>query len=80
MVVTQAKLEILRKQKGLKQKDLADVLGFTRRTYINKVKGTTEFTADEMFKLAKYFNMSIEDIFSPSTHQNGELEEKSGLV
>lgn len=80
MKIEQAKLEILRKSKGLTQKDLADVLGFTRRTYINKIKGSTEFTATEMFKLSRYFNMNIEDIFSPPTHQIGELNTESDLV
>lgn len=70
----QEKLIKLRKVYNVRQKDLAEYLNITKRTYCNKEKGISQFTSDEMFALSKYFKKSLEEIFLPSTYQNGNKE------
>ncbi|MBS5857214.1 MAG: helix-turn-helix transcriptional regulator [Clostridia bacterium] len=73
----QEKLIKLRKVYNVRQKDLAEYLNITKRTYCNKEKGISQFTSDEMFALSKYFKKSLEEIFLPSTYQNGNKENVS---
>ena len=73
----QEKLIKLRKVYNVRQKDLAKYLNITKRTYCNKEKGISQFTSDEMFALSKYFKKSLEEIFLPSTYQNGNKENVS---
>lgn len=70
----QEKLIILRKNKGIQQKELAEILGITLTAYNLKENGKYQFTGDQMFKIAEYFKMPIEDIFLPRIHQNGVKE------
>ncbi len=73
----QEKLIKLRKVYNVRQKDLAEYLNITKRTYCNKEKGISQFTSDEMVALSKYFKKSLEEIFLPSTYQNGNKENVS---
>lgn len=68
----QEKLIILRKQKNVTQKEIADLIGITPKQYCLKENGNAKFNGDEMFKIADFFKMQIGDIFLPTTHQNGE--------
>lgn len=70
----QTKLILLRKKRNVTQKELAEVLGITTKQFSSKELGKTRFNGDEMFIIAKYFKKKIDDIFLPTTHQNGELE------
>ena len=56
-------LKSLRVRQGLKQKDVADILGIQTTSYNNKENGKRKFTVDEAIKLSKLFKCSIEDIF-----------------
>lgn len=67
----QEKLLLIRKNKNITQKELAECIGISVNQYSLKEKGKYNFNCDEMFKIAKYLGMSIEDIFLPSKHQNG---------
>lgn len=69
----QEKLILLRKQKGTTQKELANLLGISAKQFSSKELGKTRFNGDEMFKIADYYNLKVDDIFLPTTHQNGEL-------
>lgn len=69
----QEKLLLIRKKKNIKQQELADLLGISLNQYSQKEKGNYNFTCDEMFKIADYLKMSIEEIFIPSIHQNGVI-------
>ena len=60
------KLEELRKQKGIRQEDLAQALGVSRQTVISLEKGKYNPSLALAFKLARYFALSIEDIFDDS--------------
>jgi len=59
-------LEELRKQRGIRQEDLAQALGVSRQTVISLEKGKYNPSLALAFKLARYFNLSIEDIFDDS--------------
>lgn len=72
----QSKLLLLRKDNKITQTDLANVLGITAKQYGAKELGKFKFNGDEMFKIAEYFNMKVDDIFLPTTHQNGEKNEE----
>lgn len=68
----QEKLLILRKKTNTTQEDLAKILNISVKQYSYKENGKSKFNGDEMFEIAKYFNMKIDDIFLPSVHQIGE--------
>lgn len=59
-------LEELRKQRGIRQEDLAQALGVSRQTVISLEKGKYNPSLSLAFKLARYFGLSIEDIFDDS--------------
>ena len=53
----------LRKMKRLTQQDLASLLGVTRQTIISLESGRYNPSITLAFKLARTFDMHIEDIF-----------------
>lgn len=57
------RLEEIRKQKGIKQEELALILEVSRQTISSLENGRYNPSILLAFKIAKYFNMSIEDIF-----------------
>lgn len=57
------RLEELRKKKGIKQEELADILGVTRQTIGSLENGRYNPSILLAFKIARYFKMSIEEIF-----------------
>ena len=59
-------LEELRKQRGIRQEDLAQALGVSRQTVISLEKGKYNPSLALAFKLARYFGLSFEDIFDDS--------------
>ena len=59
-------LEELRKQRGIRQEDLAQALGVSRQTVISLEKGMYNPSLALAFKLARYFGLPIEAIFDDS--------------
>ena len=59
-------LEELRRQHAIRKEDLAQALGVSRQTVISLEKGKYNPSLALAFKLARYFNLSIEDIFDDS--------------
>ena len=57
------RLEEIRKVKGIKQEELASVLGVSRQTIGSLENGRYNPSIILAFKIARYFRMSIEDIF-----------------
>jgi len=57
------RLEELRKQKNLKQEELAEILEVSRQTVGSLENGRYNPSILLAFKIAKYFGMKIEDIF-----------------
>lgn len=72
----QEKLIILRKKENVSQETLANLIGITVKQYGAKENGKARFYVDETFKIANYFGLSVEDIFLPSNHQIGELNDE----
>lgn len=58
------KLYIARKEKRLKQKDLADKLAIHPVTYSRKERGELDFTLTEAFILSDFFNIPIQELFN----------------
>ena len=57
------RLEELRKQRGIKQEDLATALEVSRQTIGSLENGRYNPSIILAFKIARYFQMSIEEIF-----------------
>lgn len=56
-------LEEIRKERGIKQEELADALEVSRQTIGSLENGRYNPSITLAFKLARYFDTSIEDIF-----------------
>lgn len=57
------RLEELRKERGIKQEDLAVALEVSRQTISSLEKGRYNPSIQLAFKIAKFFGLLIEDIF-----------------
>ena len=57
------RLEELRKSRGIKQEELAAILEVSRQTIGSLENGRYNPSLLLAFKIARYFEMSIEDIF-----------------
>lgn len=57
------RLEEIRKERGIKQEELAAALEVSRQTIGSLENGRYNPSITLAFKLARYFNMSTEDIF-----------------
>ncbi|WMI80787.1 helix-turn-helix transcriptional regulator [Anaerotignum sp. MB30-C6] len=57
------RLEEIRKKRGIKQEDLAAVLEVSRQTIGSLENGRYNPSIILAFKIARYFEMQIEDIF-----------------
>lgn len=67
----QEKLLLIRKNRNITQQFFADLIGISVNQYGLKENGKYSFDCDEMFAIAEYLNMKIEDIFLPSKHRIG---------
>ncbi|WP_099467266.1 helix-turn-helix transcriptional regulator [Konateibacter massiliensis] len=56
-------LEEIRKERGIRQEDLASELEVSRQTISSLEKGRYNPSIQLAFKIARFFNMSIEEIF-----------------
>lgn len=56
-------LEALRRDKGITQEDLARTLDVTRQTIISLEKGHYNPSIHLAFRIARYFNRKVEDVF-----------------
>ena len=53
----------LRKEKNVTQDDLAGAVSVTRQTIISLESGKYNASLQLAYKIAKYFDLSIEDVF-----------------
>lgn len=58
-----AQLYIKRREKNLKQVQVAEMLNIRPETYGHKESGRAFFTLPEAIKLAKLFNCSLDELF-----------------
>lgn len=69
----QNKIEELRKERGLKQEDLASALDVSRQTIGSLENGRYNPSIILAFKIAKYFGKPVEEIFTyEEDDSNGE--------
>ena len=59
----QNKLEEFRKHRGIRQEELADALGVSRQTIGSLENGRYNPSILLAFKIARYFDTTIEEIF-----------------
>ncbi|MCL2569326.1 MAG: helix-turn-helix transcriptional regulator [Oscillospiraceae bacterium] len=57
------RIEEIRKERGLRQEELADALEVSRQTISSLENGRYNPSITLAFKIAAYFSMQIEDIF-----------------
>ena len=57
------RIEEIRKAGGIRQEDFAKALGVSRQTISSLETGRYNPSIQLAYKIAKYFNLSIEDIF-----------------
>jgi len=57
------RLEEIRKKQNIRQEELADSLGVSRQTIGSLENGRYNPSIILAFKISRYFNMSIEEIF-----------------
>jgi len=65
------RLEEIRKQRGIKQEDLAAALEVSRQTIGSLENGRYNPSILLAFKIARYFGMSIEEIFIYEEDEQG---------
>lgn len=65
-------LRRLRKYHELTQEDMAEIIGVDVRTYHKKEKGITQFKLDEMVKISRRLNKTIDEIFLPKKFMKQE--------
>lgn len=64
----QEKLLIERKKRNISQETLAKLINVTTKQYGLKERGKNAFKGDEMFTIAKYFGLNVDDLFMPINH------------
>ena len=57
------RIEQIRKERGIRQDELAKQLGVSRQTISSLETGRYNPSIYLAYKIAKYFNMTIEDVF-----------------
>ena len=57
------KIEEIRKEKGIKQEDFAKLMGVSRQTISSLETGKYNPSIFLAYKIAKYFEMTIEEVF-----------------
>ena len=66
------RLEALRKQRGIRQDELADALGISRQTVSSLENGRYNPSILLAFKLSRYFQLPIEGIFTDEEETDDE--------
>ncbi|HEL0597691.1 TPA: helix-turn-helix transcriptional regulator [Streptococcus equi subsp. zooepidemicus] len=64
------RLEEIRKQKGITQEELANALEVSRQTIGSLENGRYNPSITMAFKIARFFDLTIEQIFSDEEDQN----------
>ena len=57
------RIQELRKERKIRQEDLADAVGVTRQTIISLENGKSNASLQLAYRIARYFEKQIEDIF-----------------
>ena len=65
------RLRALRKERGVKGKELAFMLNIDRTSYVNRENGKTIFTLPEAMKIVDFFKVSWSDLFEKELDRSG---------
>ena len=57
------RIEAIRKERGIRQEEFAKALGVSRQTNSSLETGRYNPSIQLAFKIARYFGMTIEDVF-----------------
>lgn len=57
------RIEEIRKAKGIRQEDFAKAVGVSRQTISSLETGRYNPSIQLAYKIARYFNLTIEDVF-----------------
>ena len=57
------RIEEIRKERGIRQEDFAKSMGVSRQTISSLENGRYNPSIQLAFKIARYFDMTIEDVF-----------------
>lgn len=57
------RIETIRKERGIRQEEFAKVLGVSRQTISSLENGRYNPSIMLAYKIAKYFDMTIEEVF-----------------
>ncbi len=68
------RLEEIRRQRGIKQEELASILEVSRQTIGSLENGRYNPSITLAFKIARYFERSIEEIFIYEEEENSEKQ------
>ena len=58
-----SRIEAIRKERGIRQEDFARAMGVSRQTISSLENGRYNPSILLAFKIAKYFDMTIEEVF-----------------
>ena len=72
-------IKIIREEKGLTQQSIADLIAMHRSNYSRVETGDRDLSIDAIGKIAKYFNMTIDQLvnFEGDIPQEITIEDKS---
>ncbi len=68
------RLEEIRRQRGIKQEELASILEVSRQTIGSLENGRYNPSITLAFKIARYFERNIEEIFIYEEEENSEKQ------
>lgn len=71
---------IARRERGLKQKDVAKALLINKQTYHLKETGKSEFTIREGKRLARFYNCTLNDLFEDDIHVSTQSDSNSDRI
>lgn len=69
-------LKDYRKNKGITQRDLADIIGTNNTTLSNWEKGISKPDIDTIIKISNYFGISIDDLIFSAEEKKGKVKGK----
>ena len=69
-----SRLEELRKKRGIKQEELAEILEVSRQTVGSLENGRYNPSIILAIKIARFFGMSVEEIFIYEEDENGKIK------
>jgi len=62
-------LKLLRKEKGLTQRNMADIMGVIERQYVRYESGENGLSVDKLIFLADFFDVSIDYLVGRSDNK-----------